>query len=203
MPGGGLLADAVAVELVSRGLTVIDPASTSNMMVRLKPQRDRGQSTRGIIEAEELGSGRDLSGTRRRRGEWRPSKRKRSNDEHSKRRLVGCLGRTVGVVNRAVLLIESCERAFLKQRHKLHQNCRPECGLHHELARHFPPPDFVVISAPEIAATLGRSGAFLPVITPTRARKRLRAIRSKFWCAPWTHSTWKSKRQCMTPCSRC
>jgi hypothetical protein len=35
MPGGGLLADAVAVELANRGLTIIDPASTSNMMVRL------------------------------------------------------------------------------------------------------------------------------------------------------------------------
>jgi hypothetical protein len=34
-PGGGLLADAVAVELANRGLTVIDPSSTSNLLVRL------------------------------------------------------------------------------------------------------------------------------------------------------------------------
>jgi hypothetical protein len=35
MPGGGLLADAVAVELMNRGFTIIDAASTSNMMIRL------------------------------------------------------------------------------------------------------------------------------------------------------------------------
>jgi hypothetical protein len=35
MPGGGLLADAVAVELSSRGFTVIDPGATSSLMVRL------------------------------------------------------------------------------------------------------------------------------------------------------------------------
>jgi hypothetical protein len=35
MPGGGLLADAVGVELSSRGFTIIDPAATSSMMVRL------------------------------------------------------------------------------------------------------------------------------------------------------------------------
>jgi hypothetical protein len=34
-PDGGLLADAVAVELSNRGYTVIDSASTSRMMVRL------------------------------------------------------------------------------------------------------------------------------------------------------------------------
>lgn len=34
-PGGGLLADAVAVELANRGFTVIDPAATSNLLVRL------------------------------------------------------------------------------------------------------------------------------------------------------------------------
>jgi hypothetical protein len=34
-PGGGLLADAVAVELANRGLTVIDPSLTSNLLVRL------------------------------------------------------------------------------------------------------------------------------------------------------------------------
>lgn len=35
MPGGGLLADAVGVELANRGMTVIDSASTSSLMVRL------------------------------------------------------------------------------------------------------------------------------------------------------------------------
>lgn len=34
-PGGGLLADAVGVELANRGFTVIDPAVTSNLLVRL------------------------------------------------------------------------------------------------------------------------------------------------------------------------
>ena len=34
-PGGGLLADAVAVELANRGFTVIDPATTSNLLIRL------------------------------------------------------------------------------------------------------------------------------------------------------------------------
>jgi hypothetical protein len=35
LPGGGLLADAVAVELLNRGFTVIDAAATSNLMIRL------------------------------------------------------------------------------------------------------------------------------------------------------------------------
>jgi len=35
MPGGGVLADAVAVELLNRGFTVIDANATSSMMVRL------------------------------------------------------------------------------------------------------------------------------------------------------------------------
>lgn len=35
MPGGGLLADAVSVELLNRGFAVIDPSTTSSMMVRL------------------------------------------------------------------------------------------------------------------------------------------------------------------------
>ncbi|WP_236685595.1 hypothetical protein [Geobacter pickeringii] len=34
-PGGGLLADAVGIELANRGFTVLDPASTSRLMVRL------------------------------------------------------------------------------------------------------------------------------------------------------------------------
>lgn len=36
MPGGGLLAEAVAVELSARGFTIVDPAATSTLMVRLK-----------------------------------------------------------------------------------------------------------------------------------------------------------------------
>lgn len=35
MPGGGLLADAVAVELMNRGFSVVDPSQTTNLMVRL------------------------------------------------------------------------------------------------------------------------------------------------------------------------
>lgn len=34
-PGGGLLADAVGVELANRGYTVVDPAQFTNLMVRL------------------------------------------------------------------------------------------------------------------------------------------------------------------------
>lgn len=34
-PGGGLIADAVGVELANRGFTIIDPSSTSSMMLRL------------------------------------------------------------------------------------------------------------------------------------------------------------------------
>jgi hypothetical protein len=35
MPGGGLLADAVAVELGARGFAIIDPGQTSSLMIRL------------------------------------------------------------------------------------------------------------------------------------------------------------------------
>lgn len=35
MPGGGILADAVAIELSARGFRVIDSAATSSLMVRL------------------------------------------------------------------------------------------------------------------------------------------------------------------------
>src|SRR5438874_5756515 len=31
-----------------------------------------------------------------------------------------------------------------------------------------------------------------------KGKKRLRAIRSKFWCAPWTRSTRKSEPRCTT-----
>lgn len=36
MPGGGLLADAVAVELSARGFRIVDSAATSSLIVRLK-----------------------------------------------------------------------------------------------------------------------------------------------------------------------
>ena len=36
MPGGGILAEAVAVELSARGFTIIDPAATSSLIVRLR-----------------------------------------------------------------------------------------------------------------------------------------------------------------------
>ncbi len=35
MPGGGILSEAVSVELLNRGFTVIDASTTSSMMVRL------------------------------------------------------------------------------------------------------------------------------------------------------------------------
>src|SRR6266487_1706222 len=37
----------------------------------------------------------------------------------------------------------------------------------------------------------------------TDKRKRLRAIRSKFWCAPWIRSTRNSEPRCTTPCTKC
>ncbi|MFM8536373.1 MAG: hypothetical protein ACKOEC_22805 [Acidimicrobiia bacterium] len=36
MPNGGLLADAFGVELANHGYTIIDAATTSTMMIRLK-----------------------------------------------------------------------------------------------------------------------------------------------------------------------
>src|SRR5262245_42893255 len=37
----------------------------------------------------------------------------------------------------------------------------------------------------------------------SKGKKRLHAIRSKFWCAPWICSTRKSKPRCTTPCTKC
>ncbi len=36
-----------------------------------------------------------------------------------------------------------------------------------------------------------------------KAKKRLHAIRSKLWCAPWTRSTRRSKPRCTAPCVAC
>src|SRR5450759_3466911 len=36
----------------------------------------------------------------------------------------------------------------------------------------------------------------------SKAKKRLRAIRSKFWCVPWTRSTRKSELRCAAPCAK-
>ena len=38
-PGGGLLADAVGVELSNRGFTVLDSATTSKLMARLRRRK--------------------------------------------------------------------------------------------------------------------------------------------------------------------
>jgi hypothetical protein len=35
MPGGGLMADAVAVELANKGFTILDPASTTSLITRV------------------------------------------------------------------------------------------------------------------------------------------------------------------------
>jgi DNA-binding MarR family transcriptional regulator len=37
----------------------------------------------------------------------------------------------------------------------------------------------------------------------TRAKKRLHAIRSRFWCAPWIRSTRQSELRCVAPCTKC
>src|SRR5882757_1266362 len=48
-----------------------------------------------------------------------------------------------------------------------------------------------------------RMGAASVCDCRTKVRKRLRAIRSKFWCAPCTRSTPKSKPRCTMPCTKC
>ena len=37
----------------------------------------------------------------------------------------------------------------------------------------------------------------------SKEKKRLHAIRSKFWCAPWICSTRKSEPRCTTQCTKC
>jgi hypothetical protein len=55
MPGGGLLADAVGVELANRGLTVIDSASTSSMMIRLNLNEIEITRPEGLAKFKEQG----------------------------------------------------------------------------------------------------------------------------------------------------
>jgi hypothetical protein len=55
MPGGGLLADAVAVELGARGFTIIDPGQTSSMMVRLNLNEVELSSPKGLGKLKEQG----------------------------------------------------------------------------------------------------------------------------------------------------
>lgn len=67
MPGGGLLADAVAVELSNRGFNIVDSATTTNLMVRLnmnelevsQPQglaKLRGQGIDAVLMVKSSGS---------------------------------------------------------------------------------------------------------------------------------------------------
>lgn len=54
-PSGALLADAVAIELTNRGFTVIDGASTSNMMVRLNLSEVEITKPTGLAKLKEQG----------------------------------------------------------------------------------------------------------------------------------------------------
>jgi hypothetical protein len=54
-PDGGLLADAVAVELSNRGYTVIDGAATSRMMVRLNLNEVEIATPVGLAKFKEQG----------------------------------------------------------------------------------------------------------------------------------------------------
>lgn len=55
MPGGGLLADAVAVELSSRGLTIVDPTSTSSMMAGLNLTEVEITQPQGLAKLKKQG----------------------------------------------------------------------------------------------------------------------------------------------------
>ena len=54
-PGGGLLADAVGVELANRGFTVIDSATTTPMMIRLNLSEIELASPVGLSKFKEQG----------------------------------------------------------------------------------------------------------------------------------------------------
>ena len=54
-PGGGLLADAVGVELSNRGFTIIDSATTSSMMVRLNLNEIEIARPEGLAKFKEQG----------------------------------------------------------------------------------------------------------------------------------------------------
>ena len=54
-PGGGLLADAVGIELSNRGFIVIDSASTSSMMVRLNLNEVEVNRPEGLSKLKDQG----------------------------------------------------------------------------------------------------------------------------------------------------
>jgi hypothetical protein len=54
-PGGGLLADAVGVELLNRGFTVIDSTTTSSMMVRLNLKEVEITRPEGLSKLKDQG----------------------------------------------------------------------------------------------------------------------------------------------------
>lgn len=54
-PGGGLIADAVGVELANRGFTIIDPSSTSSMMVRLNLNEIEIARPEGLAKLKDQG----------------------------------------------------------------------------------------------------------------------------------------------------
>jgi hypothetical protein len=54
-PGGGLIADAVGVELSNRGFTVIDPSTTSSMMVRLNLNEIEITRPQGLAKLKDEG----------------------------------------------------------------------------------------------------------------------------------------------------
>lgn len=54
-PGGGLIADAVGVELSNRGFTVIDSSTTSSMMVRLNMNEIEITRPEGLAKLKDQG----------------------------------------------------------------------------------------------------------------------------------------------------
>jgi len=54
-PGGGLLADAVGVELSNRGFTVIDSSTTSSMMIRLNLNEIEVTRPEGLAKLKDQG----------------------------------------------------------------------------------------------------------------------------------------------------
>ncbi len=54
-PGGGLLADAVGVELSNRGFTVIDSSTTSSMMIRLNLNEIEVNRPEGLAKLRDQG----------------------------------------------------------------------------------------------------------------------------------------------------
>ncbi|MXS76887.1 hypothetical protein ABF87_02720 [Nitrosomonas sp. JL21] len=54
-PGGGVLADAVGIELANRGFTIIDPSSTTNMLVRLNLNEVEIAKPEGLTKLREQG----------------------------------------------------------------------------------------------------------------------------------------------------